>query len=718
MVTGTRCTRRSALRTGVAAAGVAVTGSMLSACGPTVADLTAAAASPIVLTWQPWTGFAGGGTPTAAGLMLDGLRPWLADHPGVQVRVASRVSTGATLAAMRAGRGPDVFHGVVLPPYRERNLALDLQPFVRSSGIDMSMFSQSAIAYYTSAEGSAGTAGALYCLPAFMNTLAMAVNVGKLYELGLNPPEPGWDDAQWTAFWQAATHPAPGTAHRYGGNLRWSGYDASGGGNPAPFYLKGFGGEYVDPANTARCYLDHPGSVGCLQWSYDLRRAGVLGGNNRADIGSGRQISGPLGTGGDLVYAAQNWRGDVRWDIVPLPVWPNGAATYGSSDFYAIWEGTPVPEIAWSLLRFLSAESEWQTFMTKLALVGPSLKALWPQWEATVLQYAAPLSRVRLDVFTQAVQQDLPYVGLSFRFADTQSAQVIKRYCLLAQAGAISVPAAAQRASAEVDALQAGSGSAEQRSAKALQQVERAAAAMAVKEQPPLAGSGNAPLPVGNWLKAGSTSGAFLLLGDGSAIGDMADSCVFAGSAQSAMTAEYSCRVTQLVNLTCPTLSPTATAGLMVRGNLGDGAAMLALAVTVGSGVVLEVRPVGTGTSVTLPAAVSVLGVGAGETVPAAVGRPIWLKLRRSGTTWTAFVSVDGRVWRPAGSPLTVAVSAVWAGLYVCAGNGGFGGKGYVRAGFDAAVGFVPSAAYQLGRSGIPPAAGPVPPDWRTMTPA
>lgn len=706
-----RCTRRAALRAGLAAAGVAAVGAVLSACGPTVAGLTNAAAGPVVITWLPWTGFPSGTTPAAAGLMLDGLRPWLEANPSVRVRVAQFSTTQDTLAAMRSGEGPDVFHDAVLPAYTEENLALDLQPYIRSGGVDLSIFSRAALDYFVSAGGPAGAGGGLCCLPAFMNTLGVAVNVGRIDELGLNPPEPGWTYRQWAALWQGTTHAAPGSGHRYGGNFQWTGYDRSGGGNPAPFYLKGFGGEYVDPADATQCYLDRPGSIAALQWCYDLRRAGVLGGDNRGDIATGRQLTGPVGTAGDLAYAAQNWRG-LYWDILPMPIWPGGAATFGSSDFYGIWTGTKTPDVAWSLLRFLCVETEWQNFMTKLALVGPNQKALWRQWEATVLQYATPLAAVNLNVFTEAVQGDLPYVGRSFQFADGPSARAINRYCSPAQAGTVSVAAAALQAAAAVNALQAAAAGARQRSATALQQVEQAAAGTPGTRLPPVGGSGRPPTPAGAWIKAGTSPGAVLLLGDGDSIGGMADTCVFAGGATSATTAEYTCRVAQLANLTCPTLSPAATAGLMVRGNLGDGAAMLALAVTAQGGVVLEVRPVATGTSVTLPAAASALGLGSPTAVPAGGFRPTWLKLRRSGTTWTGLISLDGRTWRPAGSPITVAMAGVWAGVYVCANNGGFGDRGYVRGGFDQTAGFTPSAVYQVGQAGIPPEAGVVPAEW------
>lgn len=704
-----RHSRRAILRAGLAAAGIAANGAVLSACGPNVAGLTQAAAGPIVLTWLPWTGFPGGATSAAAGLLLDGLRPWLQANPGVRVRVAPYSGTSDTLAAMRSGQGPDVFHDAVLPAYTQENLALDLQPYVRSGGVDLTSFSQSAIAYILSAAGPAGADGGLCGLPAFMNTLGMAVNVGRIDELGLNPPEPGWTHAEWAQLWQASTRPAPGSDHRYGGNLQWTGYDGSGGGNPAPFYLHGFGGAYVDPADPTRCALGQPGAVAALQWAYDLRQAGVLGGDNRNDFATGRQLTGPLGTAGDLAYAAQNWRG-LYWDILPMPVWPAATATYGSSDFYAIWAGSRAPDLAWSLLRYLCVETEWQNFMTKLALVGPNQRALWPQWRATVLQYASPLGVVNLDVFTQAVQGDLPYVGRSFRYADTASAQAINGALLQAQSGHAPVAAAAQAAAQAVDAIQVAAGAVRQQSTAALRRVEQAAAGGGTGGLPPVAGSGSAPVAAPQWARANGAG--LILLGDGAAVGGRGDSCLFAGAATTATAAEYTCRVDGLANLTCPGLAPGAGAGLMVRGDLGDGAAMLALCATAPGGAVLVVRPVATGTSVTLPASAAALGLSTPGALPPGGFRPLWLKLRRSGRTWTGLISLDGRTWRPAGAPVDVAMDGVWAGVYGCADNARFGAAGYIRCALDGLSGFRPTSVYQIGTTGTPPRAGTVPTAW------
>jgi hypothetical protein len=95
--------------------------------------------------------------------------------------------------------------------------------------------------------------------------------------------------------------------------------------------------------------------------------------------------------------------------------------------------------------------------------------------------------------------------------------------------------------------------------------------------------------------------------------------------------------------------------------------------------------------------------------------KPIWLKLERHGTMWHAFTSWDGVTWTPAGSPTPVEMTSAWIGVFACAHNGDFNGKGYIRATFDNLQGFTPLYVYQIGQSGVPPAAGPVPKNWATL---
>ncbi len=444
-------TRRQALRAALGAAGALAASGGLAGCGHHLARLDRAVRRPLVLLWRPWLP-PGAPHTSSESLLHAGIRPWLQANPGVEVRVVAYAHRADLTAAMVAGQGPDVFCDHLLPTFAQAGLVYDIGTYVRSFGVRLDAFAPALLRYLQSVSNAGGGSGRLYGLPAYTHTLAMAVNEGTLATLGLSRPQPDWTHVQWADLWQRAVSLTPGR-HRYGGNLYWSGYDYSGG-NPAPFYLRGFGGEYVDPADTARCQLAAPGSIAAMTWCDQLVRSGVAGGDTLTDLGSGRLVSGPLGTAGDLARAAELWQG-VRWNLYPMPVWPKGRLTFASSAFYGVWSGSRYPEVAWSLVRYLCLEPAWQRWMMQVALLGPNQPGLWDEWLSRVLQVgASALRAIDLRVFVDAVQRDEAYVGESFRFAEARCASLIRGFGAQVRSGHRPLVQAAAQTSTAVDALQ------------------------------------------------------------------------------------------------------------------------------------------------------------------------------------------------------------------------------------------------------------------------
>jgi ABC-type glycerol-3-phosphate transport system substrate-binding protein len=488
-------TRRRVLRALVGAAGAGVAGRILTACGPTAVQLTSAASSPVVLVWRPWADFPAGDLDTAYRLMYDGLAPFLATHPHVEVRITGGARGAVLASALLGGAQVDVLNDAALPLYVQQGLLLDLQPYTRRDGVDLGIYPRAVLDYFL-AVGATLPGGGLYCLPALTRTEAMAVNLQALDDLGLAYPEPGWTYLQWTALWQAATNRAP-DRRSYGCLLDWSGYDTTGG-NPAPFYLRGFGGEYVDPADATRCALADPPTVQALQWCYGLVQQGVAGGKMPDDFTAGRLVSGPVSTAGDLAVAAARWQA-LKWDLYPMPVWPTGPLTGVAPEFYAIWAGTRAPDVAWELLRFLCVETGWQEFVLGLALVGPNQKALWDQWRERVISFAPPLSKVNLQAFIDPILRDQLYVGRSFRFDETRSAQALLAFGQAARAGTQDLAALARQYAEAINQIQAAGLARLQAAEAALHQLQQAAAAAG----PGLSPGGSAAAPAGRMAGTG-----------------------------------------------------------------------------------------------------------------------------------------------------------------------------------------------------------------------
>jgi outer membrane protein assembly factor BamB len=113
-------------------------------------------------------------------------------------------------------------------------------------------------------------------------------------------------------------------------------------------------------------------------------------------------------------------------------------------------------------------------------------------------------------------------------------------------------------------------------------------------------------------------------------------------------------------HLTAQTSTSTwAKAGVMLRADSSAGAAYYAMEVTPSNGVVVQYRTPA-GTSAAMIASL-------GGTVPA------FVRVARSGSTFTAYTSTDGTTWTPvAGSTLTLGVSGgMLAGLAVTSHNAG-----------------------------------------------
>lgn len=455
--------RRGVLRMLGGGAAAALAAGALGACaatgaasggGPSAPRTAApqqAAGHTITLLWRPWYNFNEGTSKLGLQLLYDGTAPFRASHKGVDFRLTALGYQGATIAAILAGNGPDVFEDWVFPPYIENNLLLDLQPYMRKANLDLSVYPSSYVSYFREIGSFSPKAAGFFVLPDYVHTLGQAVNLGVLDQLGVAYPEPGWTWADWTRFWTAtakrSTNPQ---RRRYGGQFYMSGYDYYGG-NPAPWYWHGFGGGFVQPGAPTHCHLAAPGSIRFAEWAFPLMREQIIGyGHFRA----GQQVSEPRGTAGGLLYSAEQWRG-LKWAIYPMPVWPDGKAwTFGVASGYAANAATKHPDLCWEFIEWLCHEPAWPRYMMRLALIGPILNSLWSEWETIVTSVAPTLKDKQLHYLTQTVRDDLLYVGKSFKYADAATARAINHWTGLAQAGKVPVAQALPEAAAQVDALQ------------------------------------------------------------------------------------------------------------------------------------------------------------------------------------------------------------------------------------------------------------------------
>ena len=447
-----RLSRRGALRSSVAAAAVAAAGPVLAACAGTkqAAGPTTAAKVILTIVWRPWYNFNNATSKTGEALLLQGIEPWLAQNPGINVEISFLGYQGTTVTALLAGNGPDIFADWILPLYLSGNLLQDLTNFVKQDNVDLTIFSKLEMEFFQQE-------GGLWALPSYLHLECPAVNLGLLDNLGLTYPQPGWTYTDWTQLYQqTANKSTTASQRRVGGQFYWDGYDYYGS-NPNACYLKGFGGDYVNPNDPTKCYLTNQGSLDCFNWIYGLIQDGVCnsGGSNFV---TGQIAASSADTAGGLITAAESWR-SLKWQIYDEPLYPAGPVAYCASDFYAISAATPRPDVVWDFMKFLCVGPDWQTWMMKLAMNGPNQKALYPQWVTTLKAIAPPLANIDLDVFNRQKQNDEPYIGLTFKYSDPQAGAAINAATAPALTQKTTVPLALTQATQVVNALEASAAS-------------------------------------------------------------------------------------------------------------------------------------------------------------------------------------------------------------------------------------------------------------------
>ena len=245
---------------------------------------------------------------------------------------------------------------------------------------------------------------------------------------------------------------------------------------------------------------------------------------------------------------------------------------------------------------------------------------------------------------------------------------------------------------------------------------------------PSTAGIGQAATDASSYIQ--SSNGAWTLLGDGADLSVQEDDAIYACEAVTASEGSWTCRVTAIANVSeenagQPLISNWIKVGILARSDLSDNAAEVGLVVTGAYGLQFFTRATGAASSLLdyhflwpkdAAGAVEEFSSSPTTPVPNFITKPIWLRLTRKGTTWTASASLDGTNFQQVAQPIQArGLGGAWMGLVCCAHNSDFNNVGYIRASFDDLTGFTPDHEVQLGVTGIPPSAGTVPANWATL---
>ena len=363
----------------------------------------------VVLRLSPWPGFPGATSASGVALMYGATEVFRKKHKGVEIKIEFAGQQEALINAILSGNGPDVFADYMEQMFTDSNLLLDLAPFIKADNIDLSVWSAGQVALQNALGKTSPNGHGFYALPAYVNTIALAVDEALLDALGHAYPHPDWTYAEWTRLWEATTirgtepfaYAAPfapnTTTSRPGVCLQWAtGYSYL---LPMTSMLHAWGGAYVDPSNPRKAGVASDASLSFFKWLVPLIQHGVVrpGVDFSPDLVQGRIASTMVGSYNTLALA-QSWRGG-KWDIFPIPVGPAGQVAQVYFDFYGVNAATKQPELSWELCKYLCYESQWSRVLMRIAGRAPGLKTLWGEWVHVLRSVAPVLQHKNLEVF-------------------------------------------------------------------------------------------------------------------------------------------------------------------------------------------------------------------------------------------------------------------------------------------------------------------------------
>jgi ABC-type glycerol-3-phosphate transport system substrate-binding protein len=522
-----------------------------------------------------------------------------------------------------------------------------------------------------------------------------------LDDLGLPYPSPDWTWSEAETLWRRCT----GNVHgqwRYGTNCPFGPGTTEG----LPTVVAAYGGSFMDATHT-RCLLNEIGSIHAGEYWFHMvwDKVATWGdGVPNPAIVTGQLV---FNTSADptVLFAVTQLGTKVKWDFCPWPSFPVRSVGKLHDNFYAMMASVPNKELAWTLLKWIAVEKEWYQFYMHVALTPPARADMMDEWYAVLRATAPILANKHLEYWGDpTLRGEGIYDYEFFQYSPSQAQSIISTVWPNIWNQKTGVTAGFQQITEQVNALEAAG-------AATAQTVNGIQAALGAVH------NGQYPLPTATGSGAPATSATALvsvrdrtvtMTAGGSGIGASADSCVMAAATFTPVDGDVVCRLDAFSLASGPHLSQWAMAGLMARNDLSSVAPMVAVAVTAGDGLAVISRVIQmpgdvVGTPAVQMGAQGLLTQQQLTTYPpsAAQGnvmrRPLWLRLSRRASMWTAYTSVDGSTWTVAGQPVQVQVAGCWVGPFAAANNLSTGGVGTVRASFSQ-LSAAPSQAVQIGR--------------------
>ena len=334
-----------------------------------------------------------------------------AEHPDIEVlrRPQTEDYMDTILAEIEAETAADVI-GVCCqwgPYFIQRGETVDLQPYIDS---ELPPDWQEDFYAPQQFERWLDEVGHLHLMPKYLGTLVLFWNKDMFDVEGQPYPPDSWDDA-WTHE-EYLTAMRPFCVDSGGGTrIRWGSWGASVWLGRIQQHIRAWGGHVVDPADNRHCMLAEKAAQQALEWW----RARVWDDNVIPQLD---QVGGQYG---DTLFSEQriammeegSWQlrpmvdeCTFTWDLAPFPRGPVNHVTLSTIDGWFTWQGTEHPDACWELLEFLSGV-EYGQALCRHAFSQPSRLSNYPYWYDQMRTQYPALEDVNLELFEQAVDQDL-----------------------------------------------------------------------------------------------------------------------------------------------------------------------------------------------------------------------------------------------------------------------------------------------------------------------
>jgi ABC-type glycerol-3-phosphate transport system substrate-binding protein len=333
------------------------------------------------------------------------------DYPGITLRFTPEVSGEKKLAAMVAGDAPDIIGGCCgqHADYAQRGQLLDVKPLIDTDWPQEKVDDFNPGQFNSFFHPEYGQ----YALPYFLGVVAMYFNKDMFDEEGVEYPPQNWEDA-WTYEKYTEVMQRFVKQDASGKQVRWGGYGLRTQIDRVGMHVKNFGGHFTDETGT-RCLLGEPEAQEALWWLYDRTwtdnsyavATDIQDGNARAYAFPNRMIA---------MMEEGTWSLDnvaeaiieFNWDVAVVPKGPVAQTTMASNDGVGIWSGTKNVEATWAVMSAMM-DPFYFGLMARVQLYVPPRKSLLDGWYETVKLRYEVLEPITVEVFGEAIKQDLTY---------------------------------------------------------------------------------------------------------------------------------------------------------------------------------------------------------------------------------------------------------------------------------------------------------------------